>query len=203
MKKILRLIFLGPVLLLGGCAANIMLDSPSPEAQAPAADKAVIVFMRSSFVASAVSAVLFEVNNGNLELVGEIPNGRKIAHATDPGEKVYMGVGLSPGSSADFMIAKVEKGKTYYSIVRPNWASGAFIPTPVRTDGTSDFNTGIPEFEKWVQETKLIMKGPKAGEWLEANREKYNKVYQKRWQQFNTKTPEQIQERTLMPADGM
>lgn len=202
MRKIFHSMFLGSVLLLGGCAANIMLDSPSPEVQAPAADKAIIVFMRSSIVASAISAVLFEVNNGNLELVGEIPNGRKIAHATDPGEKVYMGVGLSPGASADFMIAKVEKGKTYYSIVRPNWASGAFIPTPVRTDGTSDFNTDIAEFEKWVNGTKLIVKGPKADDWLEANRDKYQKVYQQRWEQFNTKTPAQIQERTLMPSDG-
>ena len=186
-------------LSLGACSSNLMLVSPSGNIDLPETNKAVIVFMRSSFVASAIGAELFEITNGELELVGALPNGSKISHVTEPGEKVYMAY----GTAADFMIAKVEKGKTYYSIVRPNWGSGAFIPTPIKIDGTTAYNTGIDEFDKWVSGTKLLVKKPDTSEWFQKNKEKYQEIYQLYWQKFSTKTAAQKQQRTLMPSDGM
>lgn len=194
------LLLLATTMLLGGCATpKLMNDAESQAIPQPAAGKAAIVFMRTSFVAGAISAEIIDIENGELSLVGGLPMGKKIVHFTDPGEKVYMAY----GTAADFMIANVEAGKTYYSIVRPNWGSGAFIPTPVRTDGSSDFNTGIEEFQKWVDETDLLVKRPDADAWFEQNRAKYQDRYERYWQKFETKTPAQIAERTLTPADGL
>ena len=100
-------------LLIQGCATGLMQSSQTGIIAPPGDDKATIVFMRSSFIASAVGVEIFEINEGELEFVGALPNGCKIAHKTDTGQKVYMAY----GTAADFMIANVEGNKTYYSIV--------------------------------------------------------------------------------------
>jgi len=193
-------LLLGASFLLGGCAtAKLMNEAADQQISPPPADKAAIVFMRTSFVAGAINAEIIEIENGQLSLVGGLPTGNKIVHLTDPGEKVYMAY----GTAADFMIANVEAGKTYYSIVRPNWGSGAFIPTPVRNDGSSEYHTGLPDFAKWRDETKLLVKRDDADAWFEQNRAKYQERYQRYWEKFQTKSAEQIRERTIMPQDGL
>ena len=176
-----------------------MREPPSPEIDSPAANKAVIVFMRTSFVAGAIGVELFEIENGELKFVGALPMGSKIAHLTDPGEKVFMAY----GNAADFMIANVEKGKTYYSIVRPNWGTGGFAPTPVKIDGTTPYNTGSDEFKNWISDTKLLEKNSSASDWFHKNKSKYQKIYDRYWEKFNAKTAEQKQQRMLLPSDGM
>jgi len=140
--------------LLQGCSSGLMKPSESGMIGSPENDMATVVFMRSSFVASAIGVEVFEIENGEMEFVGALPNGNKIAHKTTPGHKVYM----TYGTAADFMIADVEGGKTYYSIVRPNWGTGGFAPTPIRTDGSTEFNTDSGEFMKWKNGTKLLEK---------------------------------------------
>ena len=90
--------------------------------------------------------------NGKLKFIGALPNGKKVIYKTTPGEKVFMAY----GAAADFMKAKVVGGKTYYSIVRPNWGTGGFAPTPIRTDGSSDYNTSTSDFSDWMSGTELI-----------------------------------------------
>ena len=200
MKKIYYTLGLLLVLITTGCASGgkLMSTSESGEIEKPDADEAVIVFMRTSFVASAIGVELFEIENDELKFVGSLPYGSKIAHATTPGEKVYMTYGLA----ADFMLANVEAGKTYYSIVRPNWGTGGFAPTPVRTDGSSKFNTDIPEFPKWVSSTDLLSKKPDAEAWFQKNKVKYQDIYKKYWERFDKKSAEQKDERTMLPSDG-
>lgn len=199
-SKQFKAIMVVATIVLGGCAtANLMDEAASNKIVPPPADKAAIVFMRTSFVAGAINAEIIEIENDELKLVGGLPTGNKVVHLTEPGEKVYMAY----GTAADFMIANVEGGKTYYSIVRPNWGSGAFIPTPIRTDGSSDFNTSIPDFQKWIDETKLLVKRPDSDAWFEQNRAKYRDIYQRYWKKFQTKSAAQKQERTITPADGL
>lgn len=127
MNKVM-LLCASTALFVSGCASNLMKPSASETVQAPASDKATIVFMRTSFVASAIGVEMFEIVDDKLEFIGSLPTGNKIAHQTTPGKKVYMAY----GTAADFMIADVRAGKTYYSIVRPNWGTGGFAPTPIR-----------------------------------------------------------------------
>lgn len=199
--KMLNYVFLGLVAIfaLSGCTGNYMLKVPENKIKEPESNKATIVFMRSTFVSSALGATLYEVKDEKLSFVGFLPNGTKIAHQTEPGEKVYMAVGYA----ADFMIANVQAGKTYYVIVRPNWGTGGFAPTPIRTNGTTDYNTTIPEFKKWLEGTALYeVKPVEANTWFEEHKEAYQKIYKEYWIRFQQKSADEIAQRTLTYADA-
>lgn len=185
--------------LFQGCASSLMTKAQTEAIEPPDSDMATVVFMRSSFVAGAIGVELFEITDGELEFVGALPNGSKIAHKTKPGKKIYMAY----GTAADFMIANVEGNKTYYSIVRPNWGTGGFAPTPVRSDGSTDFNMDSSEFTQWKNGTKLIEKKPNAKEWFSKNKEKYLKIYNSYWETFQNKTETEKAQRTLLPSDGV
>lgn len=184
---------------LQGCNSDLMVKPASNVVPAPKPDKATIVFMRSSFVAGAIGVEMFEIENGKLEFIGSLPNGSKIAHQTNPGKKVYMAY----GQAADFMIANVDANKTFYSIVRPNWGTGGFAPTPVRKSGPSDYNMGIAEFKQWRDGTDLLEVGPKAKAWFAENKEKYDAIYKDYWARFQTKSPSEKLQRTMNPNDGI
>jgi len=140
MKKLLLAVAVALPALLSGCAAGLMRDASSQQISPPNPERAKVVFMRSSMVAGAIGCDLFEVVNGELRFIGQLPTGNKIVFETTPGEKVFMAY----GTAADFMLANLAGGKTYYSIVRPNWGTGGFAPTPIRT---MDANAPRPELE--------------------------------------------------------
>jgi len=199
MKKTAVLIAL---LFLVGCGGSSALMKPSANQNITPASKkkAKIVFMRTSFVAGASNAELFEIEKGKIKFIGSIPMGSKIVHETTPGKKVYMAY----GNAADFMIADVRAGKTYYAVVRPNWGTGGFVPTPVRTDGTTDFNTDSPDFKGWVSGTEMLEPIPAdAKKWFAKEKKNILVVYKEYWKRFQTKNLNEKAQRTLTPRDGM
>lgn len=200
MGKLLRM-FACVVLLpaLTGCASALMTEAPSQEIRPPAPDKAKVVFMRTSFVASAIGAELFEVVNGDLKFIGALPKGNKVVYETTPGAKVFMAY----GTAADFMLGNLQGGKIYYSIVRPNWGTGGMIPTPVRADGSGEFNMQSSDFAGWVKDTKLIMPNAQAKEWFIKEKPKYQDIYTRYWATFQNKTANEKAERTLLLQDGV
>lgn len=184
----------GLSVVLSGCGAALMRDAPSQEITRASSDKAKIVFMRSSMVAGAIGCELFEVVNGELKLIGQLPTGNKVAYETTPGKKVFMAY----GTAADFMLADIQAGKTYYSVVRPNWGTGGFAPTPIRS---GDLKSS--EVQGWVSGTKLIEADPKAVDaWLAENKQRMQGVYADYWNRFQNKSPAEKAERTLNPQDG-
>lgn len=202
MIMIRNLAIVGLLLGLTGCggSANVMTDSPSQNISKPSGSSAQIVFMRDSFVASAITSEIFDVTNGNIRFIGALPNGNKIVHKTSPGKKVYMAY----GTAADFMLADVRSGKTYYSIVRPNWGTGGFAPTPVRNNGTTDYNTSSDSFSDWLNDTTLIQPKPnEAQAWFNENKAKITEVYNEYWSRFKTKDRSAIAARTIFPEDGL
>lgn len=200
MKRLPRLLT-GIALLtaLTGCASNMMRDVGSQEVSPPAPDKVKVVFMRTSFVAGAIGAEVFEVVDGKLNFIGALPMGKKVVYETTPGKKVFMAY----GTAADFMLGDLAGGRIYYSIVRPNWGTGGMIPTPVRADGTSEFNTKTPEFAGWVSGTAMIAPGPEAKNWFDTERPRYQEIYSRYWETFQRKSPAEKAERTLNPGDGL
>lgn len=185
--------------VLTGCASALMTEAPSQEIRPPAPDKAKVVFMRTSFVASAIGAELFEVVNGELKFIGALPKGNKVVHETTPGKKVFMAY----GTAADFMLGDLQGGKIYYAIVRPNWGTGGMIPTPVRADGTTEFNMKSSDFAGWVKDTKLIVPNAEAKAWFSKEKPKYQDIYSRYWATFQNKTAGEKAERTLLPQDGV
>ncbi|MCW8900560.1 MAG: hypothetical protein OQK75_10115 [Gammaproteobacteria bacterium] len=200
--RLKRLSVLFVFLFLAGCGGSSALMKPSQNQNITPASKqkAKIVFMRTSFVSGAVNAELFEIANGKIKFIGSIPMGSKIVHETTPGKKVYMAYGIA----ADFMLADVRAGKTYYSIVRPNWGTGGFAPTPIRTDGTSEYNTSSPDFKDWVSGTELLEPIPEdAKKWFAQEQKNIMETYKEYWKRFQTKNPNEKAERSLTPRDGM
>jgi len=184
--------------LLSGCAAGLMRPAPGEQVSAPAPDKAKIVFMRTSFVAGAIGCELFEVVNGELHLIGQLPYGNKVAYETTPGDKVFMAY----GTAADFMLAKLQGGKTYYSIVRPNWGTGGFAPTPIRSKSASEPTFDSQEFKDWNAGTKLLVPTADAPAWFRDNKARLQQIYAEYWKRFQTKTEQEKYFRTLLPEDG-
>jgi hypothetical protein len=201
-NKYVKILSLAALLaVLAGCASPVaMTPAASQEVRPAPANMAQVVFMRTSFVAGAINADLFEVVNGELKFIGVLGMGKKIVYQTTPGQKVFMAY----GTAADYMLGNLSAGRTYYSIVRPNWGSGGMIPTPVRTDGTTEYNTSIPEFKKWVSDTQLIEANrTEAQAWFSNEKDRYQKVHDQYWSQFQQKSASQKEERTLRPQDGV
>lgn len=197
MKEMIRLLFAFLLTMtLLGCASSVMTNAPSPELKPPPAGSAQIVFMRSSIVAGAINVDLFEVVNGELKFIGVVANGTKIAYQTTPGEKVFMAY----GTAADFMKAKVVAGKTYFSILRPNWGTGGFAPTPIRKEG--EWSVKHPDFNSWLNGTDLVVPNADAKAYFTEKKADFDKIYKEYWSRFQTKSPEQMAERTLNPQDG-
>lgn len=184
--------------LVSGCAAGLMRPAASEQVSPPAADKAKVVFMRTSFVAGAIGCDLFEVVNGELRFIGQLPYGNKVAYETTPGDKVFMAY----GTAADFMLAKLQAGKTYYSIVRPNWGTGGFAPTPIRHASASEPTFDSQEFREWSAGTKLLEPGAEAQAWFRDNKARMQQIYAEYWKRFQTKTEQEKHFRTLLPEDG-
>jgi len=178
--------------LASGCA-SVMRDAPSQQISPPGSDKAKVVFMRSSMVAGAIGCDLFEVVNGELKFIGQLPTGNKVAYETTPGKKVFMAY----GTAADFMLTELAPGKTYYSVVRPNWGTGGFAPTPIRDPKGS-------EAQGWISGTKLLELSPKEAEaWMAENKQKLQGIHAEYWSRFQNKNEQEKAERTLLPRDGL
>ena len=187
-------------LSLAACGGSSMMRPTSLQTiTPPSKGKAKIVFMRSSFVASAISADILEIIDGKVHLVGVLPNGDKIAFETTAGKKTFMAY----GTAADFMTADVQAGKIYYVILRPNWATGGFAPTPIRADGTTEYNTSTTDFKDWRANTTLIEQKPGAKAWFNGKKAEYQELYTKYWARFEHKNAQQMAARHLNPQDGV
>jgi len=108
-----RAFLLAVVLAAAGCAGPGTMQKSE---QAPAAkpDQALVVFMRSTFLGSAIGASVFDVSGKDTRFVGLVNNGTKIGYYVPPGEHTFMVV----SEAADFMQANLAAGKTYYALVK-------------------------------------------------------------------------------------
>ncbi|TMH79179.1 MAG: hypothetical protein E6H51_03510 [Betaproteobacteria bacterium] len=199
MKKILSAVAVTVIsVVLSGCASPLMRDASTQQISPSNPGRVKVVFMRSSMVAGAIGCDVFEVINGELRFVGQLPTGNKIVYETTPGEKVFM----TYGAAADFMPANLAGGKTYYSIVRPNWGTGGFAPTPIRGSSSIGPDLKSKDFKDWLSGTKLIEPNENAPAWFAENKERLQKIYTEYWSRFERKNSQEKAERTMMPQDG-
>ena len=101
---------------------------------APEPGKALVVFVRHSFVVGAYSAPVLDVDDkGADRIVGILSGYSKVAYQAEPGEHTFMSV-PSGGGAALVAKAKLQQGKTYYVLVKPNWGfAPSFTLVPART----------------------------------------------------------------------
>jgi len=196
-----KIILMALVLGATGCAtAPKMAVSPNQTITKPSAQESQVIFMRSSFVGSAIDASLFDVTNGNLEFIGIISNATKVAYTTKPGKHTFMVV----SEAADFMEADVAAGKNYYSVVTPRmgvWAA-RFSLWPIKNDKSAEYNTSMPEFSQWLAATKLTTNTPASREWFQKNKAKIMERHNKYMAEWKSTTGENLKKRTLDSQDS-
>ena len=200
MRNVMSVFFI-MALFLGGCASSKMQVAENQTLSQVPSGQARVVFMRSSFIGSAIQASVFEVTAGEPSFIGIISNGTKIAHTTSPGSKTYMVI----SEAADFMKADLAANKTYYGIVSPRMGvwKARFSLYPVKKDPASKFNTASDEFNGWVQNTKLVDNTPESKQWARENNADIRDKYFEYWAKWQEKTPAEKKELTLSPADGI
>lgn len=195
------LLFAAMVLLASGCASTKMMVQEDQALVVPAADRSQIVFLRSTFVGSAIQASIYDVTAGEPEFIGILSNNTKLAHTVDPGKHVFMVV----SEAADFMEADLSAGKTYFSMVTPRMGAwvARFSMHPVRNGGTGEFQYSSDRFQGWLAKTKFVENTAESYAWFEAGRDSIKGRQEKYWAVWQTKTPEALAERTLIPDDGV
>ena len=189
------------VMLATGCASNKMMDSEQQELITPSADKAQIVFMRSSMFGGAIQSAIFDVSGGETRFIGILSTGKKIAHTVEPGKRKFMVV----SEAADFMEAELLGGKTYYAMVTPRMGAwkARFSMHPVRNGGPGEFQYDSDEFRKWLSSTRFSENTPASQAWADENRSSIlgkQADYEVVWKQ---KSAAELAERTLNPEDGV
>ena len=199
--KYIRILSILSTLIFAGCASNPMQVSSSQSVQKAMPDESQIVFMRSTFVGSAINASLYDVTDEETNFLGIISNGTKVAYTTTPGKHTFMVV----SEAADFMEADFLPGRTYYSIVTPRMGAwkARFSLWPIRNDGSSEYNTESAEFTKWLNSTKLVHNSEESEAWYTNNKDSVKSKQLDYWPVWQQKTPEDLAKRTLNPQDGM
>jgi len=195
------LMLFAAMMLTTGCASNKMIDSAQQELITPGADKAQIVFMRSSMFGGAIQSSVFDASGGDTKFIGILSTGKRIAYTVEPGKYRFMVV----SEAADFMEAEVLGGKTYYAMVTPRMGAwkARFSMHPVRNGGPGEFQVQSDKFQGWLKSTKLSENTPASHAWAEENHSNIRGKqadYEIVWQQ---KSPAELAERTLNPDDGV
>lgn len=186
--------------LFTGCASNPMTVSTQVEVNQPNNHQAQVVFMRDSFVGSAISASIYDVSAGEPAFIGILENGTKLAYSVEPGKHVFMVV----SEAADFMEAQLGAGKTYYSIVTPRmglWRA-RFSMWPIKSRADAEYKLDSKDFADWNRSTKLAALSPKAQAWFEANKNSVKSKQLEYWQVWQQKSAADLAKRTLTEEDG-
>ena len=187
-------------LLLVGCASNPMFLSPTGTIERAKGDQAQVVFMRDSFVGSAIAASIYDVTDDEPVFIGILHNRTKLAYSTLPGKHRFMVV----SEAADFMEADLSAGRTYYSIVTPRMGTwkARFSMWPVKRTG-SRYLLDSTEFSNWSQGTRLAIMTPNARSWYAANRNSIIAKQHGYWPVWQRKSKADLELRTLSPEDGL
>ena len=184
-------------LLLGGCAGSVKNMRSVSEEMAitePPDGKSLIVFMRPSGIGYAIQSSVFDIDNGEPELVGIVAAKKKVSYLAEPGNHLFMVV----GESGDFMTAELLPNKTYYALVTPRlgvWKA-RFSLKPV-TAGQLDG----AEFTGWLNDCQWVEKTEASEQWANDNmasiRSKYDQYFPKWMAKPDSDKP------TLTPGDGI
>ncbi len=180
-------------------AASKMAISENQEQLQTPPDQSQIIFVRPS--GGAGSAPIFDVTDGEPQFVGILYGKDKLAYFVEPGNYTFMVI----SESADFMAANMIGGKTYYAIARPRvgvWKA-RYSLYPARNDSEGKFQIDSQKVQKWLAKTKFVENTEASLGWADANRESIVGKQQKYWEKWESKSDEEIAERTLEESDGI
>ncbi|WP_216844781.1 hypothetical protein [Rhodanobacter sp. L36] len=159
---------LGILLLAGlaGCQSSLMVKSTGA-APTPEPGKAMVVFMRPSMFGGAIQSSVYDTHAKSDNFIGIVSTKTKIAYQAEPGDHLFMVV----AENADFMIAHLDAGKTYYALVSPRMGvwKARFSLLPIHHRSDAKYNSLSPEFRDWMGSTDWITITPAAQQWYQTN----------------------------------
>jgi len=182
------------VVFLAACAGTTtMVKSGGPPAIKP--NEATVIFMRSSFVGSAVAASVFDVSQPGTRFVGVVENGMKLAYVVPPGDHTFMVV----SEAADFMKATLLPGKTYYALITPRMGAwkARFSFRPLRQPDLAG-----ADFADWDKNTHWVETGAEAVAWADRNAADVAQKRARYWAEWSSKDIDQRNSQTLFAVDG-
>jgi hypothetical protein len=167
----------------------------------PPRDKAQVIFLRPSTYFPGLVTLLYEIKSPEDQLISPIGGMNKVVYHTEPGDKVFMS---NNGVMSHFLTARIEAGKRYYVLVRPIHGYG-FQLRPIRSNGTTSYNTALPEFSAWVRDTAVVEPSETARRELQVEKYKagFADVKRKGFAEWKAKSAEQHAELTLNPDDAV
>ncbi|MBS1198376.1 MAG: hypothetical protein H6R18_2161 [Proteobacteria bacterium] len=197
--------FLIGLLLAGhGVAQDRMVKVEKP-VLTPQPDKALVVFVRSSIVVGAYSAVIYDTvestKDGEEKVVGIVGSHAKIAYQADPGKRWFFTTG--GGGQANHLLANLVAGKTYYVMVKPHWG---FIPSfslrPVSREVGAEYPFDQKEIDAWKTEEDYYETTPDMEVWKKENIESIIEKKRDslaRWQSLDAEQKDAL---TLKESEG-
>lgn len=171
----------------------------------PAADKALVVFVRSSLVVGAYDAVIYDTTestkDGEEKVVGIVGSHGKIAYQAAPGKHWFFSTG--GGGQASHLLANLVAGKTYYVRVKPHWG---FVPRfslrPVSTEAGAEYPFDQQEVDTWKTADDYYEATPAIEVWKKDNLDSIIEKKREslaRWQELDA---EQKNSLTLKESEG-
>lgn len=206
----MRLIKLGLlallVAILTGCAStsSYMKESSTQTLATVPTDKARVVFVRNTFLGSAISAVVTDSTTAQSPVfIGVLQNAKKLAYDVPAGKRVF----TVTSESADFLEANLLPGKTYYAFVTPRvgvWKA-RFSFVAVKATGAGIFGLNTNEFKKALEETRFSEKAPDGDKWFKENLPDILAKQNEYWPKWNGpgKAPAERAAQTLTEGDGI
>jgi hypothetical protein len=194
-KKLLAIPFIALWSLAGAALAAKPDKSAVP---AVPAGQAQVVFLRHSVVGAKANTLIYETTAGAPQVVGIIPNNRKLVVNVPPGDHVFM-IGNLP--TCDFLQASVLPDKRYYVVVVSRWPDG-FTLRPVRNGEAQQggYTFKSEEFGDQVKYTTLAGRAPDS--YVKSELKNAETYYAGKWQQWQSKTGEQKAMLTLKAEDA-
>lgn len=200
----MRLISLSFTLLLltglAGCQSSLMVKSSKAEPE-PEPGKALVVFMRPSSLGGAIQSSVYDTHDKRDKFIGIVSSKTKLAYQADPGDHLFMVI----AENADFMVAHLDAGKTYYTLVSPRMGvwKARFSLLPIHNRADAKYSTQSSDFREWMEKTSWVDVTPQAEQWSRehAAASQSKKIdYMRRW---NTADAKQRAELTMPASDGM
>ena len=201
MIRMLRYALLSLLLVSSFAIAKETGKYAENQAPTPEEGKALVIFLRSTFVGSAISASVYDAPDGETKFIGIIQNKQRVAYQAEPGQHRFMVI----AENADFVDATLEAGKTYYVLVSPRMGvwKARFSLFPIHSDEKAEHNVHSADFKKWMSSTQLVEVTEKNIAWYEktkANIEEKKADYLKKW---NAMLPADKAELTIKAEDGV
>lgn len=196
------LLFISLALLVGGCATGRYSVPVTDSTYRPIDNKALVIFMRHSFVGSAISSSLFDISDGDEQLIAILKSKNKVAYYSPPGQRQFMVI----AENADFMDANLQAGKIYYAIVTPRmgiWKARFSIHPFKRVAGEPEFQLDSPQLIDWLNKCDLVEANDEAIAWALAHAESIRDKKVKYLQKWDVMLEKDKRWRRLDPHDGL